>query len=268
VRDISAQRRAESGMQDANERLEARVADRTAEMGEANRRLAQEVDERRRSEASRKTLLQRLVTIENEERRRISRELHDQIGQHLAALTLRLKALETEVTDQTTLNAAQAMVDDLGRQVRDLALAVRPTALDELGLLPALSNYAEDWAQRHAVHLDYHDRGLHDHRLAPAIEEAIYRIVLEALANVSKHAHARRASLILERRGPDVRVIVEDDGVGFDPEALKMSGAGQRLGLIGIEERAALVNGTATVESRPGGGTTLFVHIPVADGQT
>ncbi|HZE75312.1 MAG TPA: chemotaxis protein CheB [Gemmatimonadales bacterium] len=267
VRDMSAQRKAESGMQEANERLEARVADRTAEMGEANRRLAQEVEERRRSEASRKTLLQRLVTIENEERRRISRELHDQIGQHLAALTLRLKALETDVTDQTTLNAAQAMVDDLGRQVRDLALAVRPTALDELGLLPALSNYAEDWAQRHAVHLDYHDRGLHDHRLAPAIEEAIYRIVLEALANVSKHAHARRASLILERRGRDVRVIVEDDGVGFDPEALKMSGAGQRLGLIGIEERAALVNGTATVESRPGGGTTLFVHIPVADGQ-
>ena len=268
VRDMSAQRKAESGMREANERLEARVADRTAEMGEANRRLAQEVDERRRSDASRKTLLQRLVTIENEERRRISRELHDQIGQHLAALTLRLKALETDVTDQTTLNAAQAMVDDLGRQVRDLALAVRPTALDELGLLPALSNYAEDWAQRHAIHLDYHDRGLDDHRLAPAVEEAIYRIVLEALANVSKHAQARRASLILERRGAEVRVIVEDDGVGFDPEALKTSGPGQRLGLIGIEERAALVNGTATVESRPGGGTTLFVHIPVADGQT
>jgi len=268
VRDMSAQRKAESGMREANERLEARVADRTAEMGEANRRLAQEVDERRRSDASRKTLLQRLVTIENEERRRISRELHDQIGQHLAALTLRLKALETDVTDQTTLNAAQAMVDDLGRQVRDLALAVRPTALDELGLLPALSNYAEDWAQRHAIQLDYHDRGLDDHRLAPAVEEAIYRIVLEALANVSKHAQARRASLILERRGAEVRVIVEDDGVGFDPEALKTSGPGQRLGLIGIEERAALVNGTATVESRPGGGTTLFVHIPVADGQT
>jgi two-component system sensor histidine kinase UhpB len=142
-------------------------------------------------------------------------------------------------------------------------IEVRPAALDELGLLPAVSTYAEEWAQLHQIALDYHARGFDESRLSPTIEEAIYRITLEALTNVSKHANAKHVSLILERRDSEVRTIIEDDGVGFDPATLKSADARERLGLVGMEERAALVEGALTTESRPGSGTTLFLRIPI-----
>ena len=263
ARDITARREAEDEIRRTKDALEARVAEQTRELREANERLLGEIEERRRAEEVRKLLVQRLMTIENDERRRISRELHDQIGQHLAALTLRLKALEPLAPENDGLKAAQQLVDDLGRQVHDLAIDVRPTALDELGLLPALSNYAEQWAERYQVQLDYHARGFDQTRLPPTVEETIYRIVLEALTNVWKHARARRVSLILERRDAEARAIIEDDGVGFDAEELKSADGRRRLGLIGMEERAAMVDGTLTTESRPGAGTTVFFQVPI-----
>jgi two-component system CheB/CheR fusion protein len=265
-RDISGLKRAEEQARLAKELLEARVAQRTEELLDANRRLTQEVDERRRSEEARRTLLQRVLTIQDDERRRISRELHDQIGQQLAALALQLKAMESQADGLPALQACQEIAAELGRRLHDLALEVRPTALDELGLRSALTGYVEEWAGRHEIQLDYHERGFDSRRLPPAVEEAAYRIVLEALANVAKHARARRASLILERRAEELRIIIEDNGVGFDAEALTTRPTSQRLGMIGMAERAALVSGTFGVESQPGGGTTVFVQIPTLDG--
>jgi two-component system, chemotaxis family, CheB/CheR fusion protein len=263
-RDISDRKQAEQRVIKANVALEEQEVRRTNLLTSVNQKLETEIAERRRSEDARQHLLERLVTIQADERRRISRELHDQIGQQVAALALRLKALEPGVKDQAGLNVCQEMLDHLGRQLHDLAIAVRPAGLDELGLVAALGSYTEEWAAHHGIKLDFHQRGLQRRRLAPAVEDAVYRIAIEALTNVANHSKARRASLLLERRDSELRVIVEDDGKGFDLERFKAAGSSQHLGLVSMQERAALLDGTLTVESRPnGGGTTLFVKIPL-----
>jgi signal transduction histidine kinase len=130
-------------------------------------------------------------------------------------------------------------------------------------LLPAVTNYVEEWARRTRIRLDYHTQGFDQSRLPLSVEEAIYRIVLEALTNIGKHARAQRVSLILERRDGEARAIIEDDGIGFDPEALKSADGRRRLGLIGMDERAGMVNGVLTMQSQPGSGTTVFLRVPV-----
>src|SRR5262249_54305141 len=152
------------------------VSGRTKELSEANHRLQTEIAERRRAEQARQHLLERIVTIQTDERRRISRELHDQIGQQVAALSLRLGTLQSEMTNQDGLKACQAMLDGLGRQLHDLAVAVRPAGLEELGLVPALSNHGEEWAAQHRIALDFHQRGLQRARLSPAMEDVLYWI--------------------------------------------------------------------------------------------
>jgi signal transduction histidine kinase len=144
-------------------------------------------------------------------------------------------------------------------------VAVRPAGLEELGLVSALSSYAEEWAVQHGVKLDFHQRGLQRIRLSPAVEDAAYRIAIEALSNVSKHSGASRASVLLERRDSELRVIVEDNGKGFDVDRFRKERAADHLGVVGMEERAALLDGALTLESRPGGGgTTLYVKLPLA----
>jgi signal transduction histidine kinase len=205
------------------------------------------------------------VTIQADERRRISRELHDEIGQQVTALSLRLAALEPGIQDRAALEKCLQLLDQLGRQLHDLAVAVRPAGLEELGLVLALSSYVEDWAEQHGVKLDFHQRGLQRIRLSAAVEDAAYRIVIEALSNVAKHSGASRASVLLERRDSELRIIVEDNGKGFDVEGFRKEKVADHLGVVGMEERAALLDGAVTLESRPGGGgTTLYVKLPLA----
>jgi two-component system, chemotaxis family, CheB/CheR fusion protein len=266
-RDISERKQAEQQIRKAKEALEEQVVERTKQFTETNRKLEAEIAERRRSEQARQHLLERLVTLQADERRRISRELHDDIGQAMTALSLRLAALQSGVTDHNGLKECRDMADQLGRQVHDLAVAVRPAGLEELGLIPALTSYIEEWSAHHAIKLDFHQRGLQKRRLAPAIEDATYRIALEALTNIAHHAGARRASFLIERRDSELQLIIEDDGKGFDVEAFKADNSPEHLGLVGMRERAALLDGTLTIESRPnGGGTTLFVKIPLPSG--
>ncbi|HTK41049.1 MAG TPA: chemotaxis protein CheB [Gemmatimonadales bacterium] len=264
-RDISERKQAEQQIRQAKEALEEQVAERTKQLTSINRKLQEEVTERRRSEEARQHLLDRLVTIQADERRRISRELHDEIGQQVTALSLRLGALEPGIQDQAALEKCLELLDQLGRQLHDLAVAVRPAGLEELGLVSALSSYAEEWAVQHGVKLDFHQRGLQRIRLSPAVEDAAYRIAIEALSNVSKHSGASRASVLLERRDSELRVIVEDNGKGFDVDRFRKERAADHLGVVGMEERAALLDGALTLESRPGGGgTTLYVKLPLA----
>jgi signal transduction histidine kinase len=217
-------------------------------------------------------LLQRLATAQEEERRRLARELHDQTAQHLTALSLGLKSLRDASPEPSPagrrLQDLQGLTDLLGRQVHDLALELRPPAIDDLGLHMALLNHAEEWSGRSGVDVDFHCTGLDDGRLPLPIESALYRVVQEALTNVFKHAAAQRVSLVLRRSSDQVLAIVEDDGRGFDAEAvLGPSGADGRLGLLGMQERLALVGGTLTVEAVPGGGTTVIARIPVRAGK-
>jgi two-component system CheB/CheR fusion protein len=223
---------------------------------------------RQRSEAARQQLLQRFDVAQEDERRRIARELHDQLGQYLTALTLNLKTLGAAAPlppdAARHLRQLQSIAENLSREVHHLALELRPTALDDLGLLAALHNYVDDWSAQANVRVDLHSSGLDRARLPAQLETSIYRVVQEALTNVLRHAAARRVSLILERRSDQVQIVVEDDGCGFDAETLlNRTYAEQRLGLLGMQERAALVGGTLTIESSPGHGATIILRAPL-----
>jgi PAS domain S-box-containing protein len=268
IRDVSERKRAEEALRGAYADLERRVEERTAELASANETLRAENAERLRAEEERRELLRRLVTAQEEERRRISQELHDQMGQQLAALMMGLKTLNAESHGRqsalSTLRQLQGLTDQLSREVHTLAWGLRPPALDDLGLRTALYNYVEEWAERSRVEVDFHSSGFEDGRLPFAHETALYRIAQEALTNILKHSGADRVSVIIERRADHVLAVVEDNGRGFDVEALAAPTArGRKLGLLGMRERAELLGGTLNVESTPGIGTSIFVRIPV-----
>jgi len=261
-------RQAEEALRDAYNDLEQRVEERTLQLSRVNENLQTEISKHKESEAARLELLRRLVTAQEEERRRISRELHDQTGQQLTALLLGLKTLNNSTGNGSTslhknLLQLQKLTERLVEEAHHLAWELRPAALDDLGLETALSNYVEKWSERNSISLDFHS-GLNKLRLPAPVETAVFRIVQEALTNVLKHAEATRVSVMLEYRYDELLVIVEDNGRGFQPEAsLKVKEPGG-LGLVGINERVALVCGKLNIESEPGCGTTLAIRIPAS----
>lgn len=212
-------------------------------------------------------LLDRVINAQEEERKRIARELHDETSQALTSLMVQLKVLE----EVDSLAGAQAQMRDLRvavaktlKEVHDLALELRPSALDDLGLLAALQNYLRGYEHKFRLAVDFQVLGLGSQRLSPQVETALYRIVQEALTNVARHAQAQNVSVLLERRGPSVVAIVEDDGRGFDVARVMGSCPQEKnLGLYGMQERASLLGGTMTIESTPGVGTAVFVEIPL-----
>lgn len=234
--------------------------------------IVEDITARKHVEEERALLLRRLVTAQEEEQRRLSRELHDQMGQSIAALLLGLKALDDSAQFKSTeinrLHQLQDLTNQLAHVVHHLASSLRPTALDDLGLDTALSNHVEEWSERTGIRADLHCNGLIQQRLSPQVETTVYRIVQEALTNVLKHAKAQNVSVIVEHRGNRVRAIVEDDGSGFDVEAMIQKPLSERrLGLMGMKERASLVGGRLDIESAPGAGTTVILYIPISSPQ-
>jgi PAS domain S-box-containing protein len=213
-----------------------------------------------RNERARAELLGRLVFAQEDERRRIAREMHDQFGEQLTALGHRIAALRDAAADRADLreriDAVQAVAQQLDRDVDDLVWELRPTALDDLGLRAALSNYIQNWSARSGIGAQLHASNLLNDRLGPETETTLYRIAQEALTNVAKHSHATHVELVLERTPEHVLLMVEDDGVGFAPEA-----ATAGFGLLGMQERASLVGATLEIESAPGQGTTILVRM-------
>lgn len=267
IRDVTDRKRAEDALREAHAELEKRVQERTAELARANASLTAEIAARNLAEVARQELLQRLATAQEDQRRRIARELHDQMGQHLAALSLGLKSLEGVTPEPSPgrerLRQLRELTDTLGKEVHQLALELRPTALDDLGLFTALTNYAEAWSARSGIAVDFHGNELERERLPPSVETTLYRIVQEGLTNVLKHARARNVSLVLRRTPGQVLAVLEDDGQGFEEEKDMPAGSRPRLGLLGMRERAELVGGTLTVESAPGKGTAIYVRVPL-----
>jgi PAS domain S-box-containing protein len=264
--DITERKKADEELRRHRDDLETRVQERTAALDAVNGALRDEIIERHRAESSRQELLRQLSTAQEEERRRLSRELHDDIGQHLTALLLGLKSLESSAASPESsafLRELQDIAEKVGKEVHDLALELRPTALDDLGLLRTLANHIEEWAVHSKVEVDFHSSGWAGERLPLPIETTIFRIAQEALTNILKHAQATRVSLIIERRPEQVTMIVEDNGSGFDIDAVRGQPGRRRLGLLGMEERAALMGGDVKIESSPGNGTSLFVRIPL-----
>jgi PAS domain S-box-containing protein len=266
--DITARLTAESEVRHAYAEMEQRVLDRTQELTTANLQLQAEIAERSRLEQERVALLHKLVTMQEDERRRIARELHDQMGQSVAALSMGLEMLAASALDperrRQGIARLRQITAHLDEDINRLALDLRPTALDDLGLVDAAQQHVERWAEQAGIHADFQAVTLDSGRLPREVESVIYRVIQEALTNVLKHAAAQNVGVILERQRDQLRVIVEDDGRGFDLDALQQArDTQQRLGLLGMQERVALVGGTATFETAPSAGTTLFIQIPL-----
>jgi PAS domain S-box-containing protein len=270
IRDVIDRKRAEEALWAAHSRLEVRVADRTIELARTNEILTAEIARREKAEAERRELQRRLTTAQEDERRRIARELHDELGQHLTGLGLGLKVLKDSTPHLSPvwnkLQELQGVTDLIGREVHHLARELRPTVLDDLGLQTALGNYAETWAERSGIDVDFQCIGMGSERLPAAVETALYRVVQEALTNVLKHARAKRVSLILQFVPSRVTAIVEDDGCGFDVERSDGTLGEYPLGLLGMRERMELLGGILTIDAVPGRGSTVIAAIPLEPG--
>jgi PAS domain S-box-containing protein len=207
-------------------------------------------------------LSHRLLEVQEQERRHLVRELHDEIGQSLTGLqlTLELCTRLPEKERAASLARAQRLLKELTEQVRDLSLRLRPTMLDDLGLLPALVWFCQRYTAQTGVHVVFEQNGL-ERRFPAAVETAAYRIVQEALTNVARHAAVRTATVRLWLDQDRLCLQIADQGVGFDFEAARTAGTSH--GLSGMLERALLLGGRLTVESRPGAGTHLTAELPI-----
>jgi signal transduction histidine kinase len=220
------------------------------------------------SAQERAMLLDRTVTAQEAERKRIARELHDSLGQYLTALRLGFADIEplcaSNEAAQQRLTQLKRLAGEIGRELSRIAWELRPRALDDLGLRVAVTQYLEEWAERSRLHIDL-EVNLGDSRLPQAVETAAFRVLQEAITNVVKHSGADRVGVILEATDKELRLIVEDNGRGFDAAGSSADldlGIGH-LGLLGVRERLALAGGSLEVESSPQGGTTVYARIPL-----
>jgi signal transduction histidine kinase len=205
--------------------------------------------------------VRRVIEAQELERRRLARELHDETGQALTSILLGLKAIRAAGSDEDAARAeadVRELVVQALQDVRRLAVELRPSALDDFGLLAALERLASTFAERSGIPTAV-ESTLSAERLPPELETVLYRLVQEALTNVVKHSGAERVSVLLTRRDGGVRAVVEDDGRGFSPSDVRADA----LGLVGMRERLALLGGTLAVESEPGAGTAVVAYVPL-----
>jgi signal transduction histidine kinase len=264
ARDITERTAAQDRLKRAHDELEERIRERTADLMSSNDALRKEIAERQRVEQQRTELLTRLVLAQEDERRRIARELHDQLGQQLTALRLTLDTLKAQSMERTELLVQVETLQELARQLdEDVSFRVwelRPTPLDKVGLRTALMDFVSQWSKHLGVDVRLHASQSSDERLNTDVETMVYRLAQEALNNIGKHARAQRVDIALERNDDCLSLIVEDDGVGFDPRDVDTLGTA--LGLTGMRERAALIGAEIQIESEPGSGTTIILRVP------
>lgn len=246
--------RAEGAVRASEALLEERVSERTAELAAAVTSLEAEI-------AGRRELALRLSNAQEDERKRVSRDLHDTVGQTHVALLMALAASTTTVVPgseiATRLAYASRLAESMGHELREVAVRLRPTTLDDLGLEVALKGLVETWSRQQGTAVKIHsDLG---ERLPTEVETALFRFVQEALTNVARHAQAATVSVVVTREPKLVTAIVEDDGRGFAPESADAA----RLGLRGMRERMTLLGGDLIVESRAGAGASLIARVPL-----
>jgi signal transduction histidine kinase len=258
--DITERKKAEEALQKLNQELESRVETRTAELQAANWAL---FESRRRLQL----LSQRLVDIQEEERRAIARELHDRVGQTLTALNLNLTIVSDQLASQVTgpisdrLSDSIKLVTDMISIVRDVMSDLRPIVLDEYGLEAALHAYLTKFESRYGVQVEFDRSSRIIPHLGAGLEMTILRIAQEALVNIARHAHADHASLALQCEDARLLMVIEDNGVGI-PSGHAPSNGRSGHGLMLMRERAEAVGGTLKVSSIPGKGTRIEAYLP------
>lgn len=250
VQDISAQKKAEEILKRSRVELENRVLERTAALEKAT--------------SDRVEILHKLVNAQEAERQRIARDLHDQLGQQMTVLRLKLAALQKSSSRTGDAYARITDVRDHARQLDSdidfLAWQFRPAVLDDLGLVAALDQYIGRWTEHVGVASTFDAKRFGNRRIDPEYETTFYRITQEALNNVSKHAGANAVNVCVEVNEAGVVLIIEDDGVGFEPNEVPSSGPG--MGLTGMRERMALIGGTLEIKSARGAGTSVHAATP------
>jgi len=257
-----------------------RMRDLTLSLQEKNKQLeiSSQVEKARLFEAvsqQHKQLLAltgRLTEVQEAERKQLARELHDEMGQALTAISNNLAAIQKELPAECAakvyerLTEASWLAEQTLEQIRELSLNLRPPILDDLGLIPTLRWYIKQYANRVDIKTEFKTNGLED-RLAPEVETTLYRVIQEALTNVARHAQASIVRLHLQRKQSSVVALIQDNGQGFDvAKILDQEGLPTGTGLLGIRERVTLLGGKFNVRSQPGHGTQLTVAIPWEDG--
>lgn len=233
----------------------------------ANARLLQELREKERI---RGLLLNKVVTAQEEERKRISHELHDQIGQLLTALLIQLQLLERDLSEPSLkdrLKVLKQLAEEISVHLHHIAWELRPPALDELGLLAALERVTEEWSKRFNIPCEFEVNGAFNGQVEPEVAIGVFRIVQESLTNIAKHAKATHARVTVQQENGELVVTVEDNGVGFRvKDVMRHPDENKRLGLLGMMERAAMLSGKLDIESKPGKGTKIQLRIPLTKG--
>ena len=260
------------GRGDFNWRAPIWAKDEIGTLGTAFNEMSKEL---KHKEVMRTQLLAKVISAQEEERKRVARELHDETSQALTSLMVGLKFIEDSVDAVPTkekLAELRSLAGETLEEVHHLATELRPSLLDDLGLVAAIQRYVRDYSAKFNINVDYYVSGLTGQHLSPEVEVTIYRIIQEALTNITKHAEASNVSVVLRCQNSSLTALIEDNGLGFDVDRVMSSSQGGKLGLFGMRERASLIGGSLTIESQPGSGSTIYLKAPlilspkVADG--
>lgn len=236
---------------ETQDKMEEKIQERTREVQEMGQKM--------------QSLSRKLMQVQEDERRLLARELHDEVGQALTVIKINLQSLlQTSDLPPGRLEDSINIVDSTLHEIRNLAMSLRPTLLDDLGLEAALRNYLATYSQRTGLAADlFTDLG--GRRLPSDLETACFRVTQEALTNVLRHSHAGQVQVNLSLQEPDLHLSVADDGWGFDVNMVSDIGLqGKSMGLLGMKERVVQMGGQLTIESKPGGGgTTIRAVFPL-----
>lgn len=252
------------GQGDFKRTIHFKSDDEFKRLADSFNRMAKALMEKMRSE---RKYLSQIIEAQENERRRISRELHDEIGQALYAIKFNLEMIDKDLPQQTPLlrgrlGEAKSLASQTLTSMRQLALDLRPAMLDELGLIPTLRWYIQNFSNRLGIGSSFETVGLEE-KLSPEIETAFYRIVQEALNNIAKHAQADRVEISLMKKDSRIYASIQDNGRGFDLDKVLHPEFPERgFGIVGIQERVSLLGGQLEIQSRPGFGTVISIEIP------
>lgn len=242
-------------------RLAARFVEANVQSNARQEKLVRALQEK---EELRSIFLNKIITIQEEERKRISRELHDETSQSLTSIIVGLRMLAEQVQNsedkEKILNMRDLAVTTL-EAVHHIAVELRPVLLDDLGLVAAAKKYIENYAKQYKISMHIDFSNLSRERFSPEIEITLYRILQEALTNIVKHAQATEVWVSLNKRQDKLILMIHDNGIGFNTEMVKSTHSHTCLGIYGMGERVALVEGTFNIKSTIGQGTKLFVEI-------